>query len=155
VLPQTGIVMQNRGLSFSLDRGALNVLEPGRLPLHTLCAALAVLRDGRVMAYGSMGGDAQPQVQAAMFSRHVLHRQPLNEAVERPRWYVGKTWGKPIGSLVVEARLDGNLIERLMSAGHDVVLTDAIGHAGAVVLHPDGSMEGAHDPRADAGAAGV
>jgi hypothetical protein len=24
-----------------------------------------------------------------------------------------------------------------------------------VVLHPDGSLEGAHDPRADGGAAGV
>jgi oxamate amidohydrolase len=155
VLPQTGIVMQNRGMSFSLDRSALNVLEPGRLPLHTLCAALAVLRDGRVMAYGSMGGDAQPQVQGAVFSRHGLHRQPLERAIAGPRWYVGKTWGKAIGSLVVEARLDGNLIEQLMSAGHDVVLTDAIGHAGAVVLHPDGSMEGAHDPRADGGAAGV
>jgi gamma-glutamyltranspeptidase/glutathione hydrolase len=107
------------------------------------------------MAYGSMGGDAQPQVQAGVFSRHVLHRQPLDQAIEGPRWYVGKTWGKPIGNLVVEARLDGNLIERLMAAGHDVVLTDAIGHAGAVVLHPDGSMEGAHDPRADGGAAGV
>jgi gamma-glutamyltranspeptidase/glutathione hydrolase len=102
-----------------------------------------------------MGGDAQPQVQAAVFSRHVLHRQRLDQALEGPRWYVGKTWGKPIGNLVVEARLDGNLIEGLMSAGHDVVLTDAIGHAGAVVLHPDGSMEGAHDPRADGGAAGV
>jgi gamma-glutamyltranspeptidase/glutathione hydrolase len=30
-----------------------------------------------------------------------------------------------------------------------------MGHAGAVVLHPDGRLEGAHDPRADGGAAGV
>ena len=50
---------------------ALNALEPGRLPLHTLNPALAVLRDGRVMAYGTMGGDAQPQIQAALFTRHV------------------------------------------------------------------------------------
>ena len=46
-----------------------------------------------------------------------------------------------------------------MSAGHDVeVLQDAysdtMGHAGAVVLHPDGTLEGGHDPRADGGAAG-
>jgi oxamate amidohydrolase len=155
VLPRTGIVMQNRGLSFSLDRAALNALEPGRLPLHTLTAALAVLRDGRVMAYGTMGGDAQTQIQAAIFTRYGLHRQPLDQAIERPRWYVGRTWGKPIGNLVIEARLDGNLIDRLLSAGHDVTMTDAIGHAGAVVLHPDATMEGAHDPRADGGAAGV
>jgi len=30
-----------------------------------------------------------------------------------------------------------------------------MGHAGAVVLHMDGGLEGAHDPRADGRAAGV
>jgi len=48
-----------------------------------------------------------------------------------------------------------------MSAGHDVEVlpeaysSDAMGHAGAVVIHPGGSLEGAHDPRADGGAAGI
>ena len=60
----------------------------------------------------------------------------------------------------MEARLDGNLIDALEAAGHDVDIlpepySDVMGHAGAVVLHPDGSLEGAHDPRADGGAAGV
>ena len=74
VLPATGVLMQNRGASFSLDRHALNALAPGRLPFHTLNPALAVLADGRVMAYGAMGGDGQPQTQAMVFARHVLHR---------------------------------------------------------------------------------
>jgi gamma-glutamyltranspeptidase/glutathione hydrolase len=155
VLPRTGVVMQNRGLSFSLERGALNVLQPGRLPLHTLTPALAVLNDGRVMAYGTMGGDAQPQIQAALFTRHVIYREPLEQALARPRWYIGRTWGSAHGNLIVEAELDGNLIDRLLSAGHDVSLGGAIGHAGAVVLHPNGTLEGAHDLRADGGAAGV
>jgi oxamate amidohydrolase len=30
-----------------------------------------------------------------------------------------------------------------------------MGHAGAVVLHPNGTLEAVHDPRADGGAAGV
>jgi len=30
-----------------------------------------------------------------------------------------------------------------------------MGHAGAVILHSDGTLEGSHDPRADGGAAGV
>jgi len=155
VLPRTGILMQNRGVSFSLDPRALNVLQPGRLPLHTLSAALALLRDGRVMAYGTMGGDAQPQIQAALLTRYVLFRQRLDQAIERPRWYVGRTWGSAHGNLMVEARLDGHVADRLASAGHDVSLAEAIGHAGAVVLHPDGTMEAAHDPRADGGAAGI
>jgi gamma-glutamyltranspeptidase/glutathione hydrolase len=160
VLPKTGILMQNRGASFSLDPKAVNPLEPGRLPFHTLNPALAVLADGRVMAYGTMGGDGQPQTQAMLFARHVLHRQPLDKALDAPRWLLGRTWGSSHTNLRMESRFDGYVIDRLMSAGHDVdVLSDAysdtMGHAGAVVIHRDGMLEGAHDPRADGGAAGV
>jgi hypothetical protein len=33
--------------------------------------------------------------------------------------------------------------------------SDVMGHAGAIVLHPDGTFEAGHDPRADGGAPGV
>jgi gamma-glutamyltranspeptidase/glutathione hydrolase len=160
VLPATGIVMQNRGASFSLDPKAVNPLMPGRLPFHTLNPALAILKDGRVMAYGAMGGEGQPQTQGALFARHVLHRRPLDQAIDAPRWLLGRTWGSTVINLRLEARFDGNLIDRLLSAGHDVEVlpdgySDTMGHAGAVVLHPNGTLEGAHDPRADGGAAGV
>jgi gamma-glutamyltranspeptidase/glutathione hydrolase len=159
VLPRTGVLMQNRGVSFSLRPGAVNLLEPGRKPFHTLNPALAVLDGGRVMAYGCMGGEGQPQTQAAVFTRHIVFRQPLSEAIDRPRWLIGRTWGSKLATLRMEARFDENLIDRLAGAGHDVeVLTDYsdfMGHAGAVVMHADGTFEGAHDPRADGGAAGV
>jgi len=160
VLPATGVLMQNRGASFSLDPKALNALEPGRRPFHTLNPALAALKDGRVMAYGTMGGDGQPQSQAAVFTRHVLFRQPLDQALDAPRWLLGRTWGSSHTNLRLESRFDGNLIDRLMAAGHDVAVldeaySDTMGHAGAAVLHPDGTLEGGHDPRADGGAAGV
>jgi gamma-glutamyltranspeptidase/glutathione hydrolase len=160
VLPRTGILMQNRGASFSLDRGALNALAPGRLPFHTLNPALAVLNDGRVMAYGTMGGDGQPQTQAMLFARHVLYRKPLDQAIDAPRWLLGRTWGSNVTNLRMESRFDGNLIDRLLSAGHDVEIlpdaySDTMGHAGAVVLHGHGTLEGAHDPRADGGAVGA
>ncbi len=160
VLPRTGVLMQNRGASFSLEAGALNRLAPGRLPFHTLNPALAVLKDGRIIAYGCMGGDGQPQTQAALFTRHVLLREPLDEAIDRPRWVLGRTWGASLANLRIEPRFGDALIEQLATAGHDIeVLDDAysdvMGHAGAAVLHPNGTLEGAHDPRADGGAAGV
>jgi gamma-glutamyltranspeptidase len=160
VLPRTGVLMQNRGASFSLEAGALNSLAPGRLPAHTLNPALAVLGDGRIIAYGTMGGDGQPQTQAALFTRHVRYRMPLDHAIDAPRWLLGRTWGSTHTNLRMEARFDGALVDRLLSAGHDVEVlpeaySDVMGHAGAVVFHPDGTFEGAHDPRADGGAAGV
>ncbi|MDI1345891.1 MAG: gamma-glutamyltransferase family protein [Pseudolabrys sp.] len=160
VLPATGILMQNRGSSFSLDPKAINALEPGRRPFHTLNPALAALKDGRVMAYGTMGGDGQPQSQAAVFTRHVLFGQPLDKALDAPRWLLGRTWGSSQTNLRMESRFDGHLIDRLMSAGHDVAVmneaySDTMGHAGAVIFHPNGTLEGGHDPRADGGAAGV
>src|SRR5690606_30585844 len=36
VLPSTGIVWQNRGVSFSLDPAKQNALEPFRKPFHTI-----------------------------------------------------------------------------------------------------------------------
>src|SRR5579872_1580286 len=160
VLPSTGVLMQNRGASFSLDPKAVNPLEPGRRPFHTLNPALAALRDGRVIAYGTMGGDGQPQSQAAVFTRYVTFRQPLDKALDAPRWLLGRTWGSTITNLRMESRFDGDLVDRLMSAGHDVQVideaySDTMGHAGAVVLHPNGTLEGCHDPRADGGAAGL
>ncbi|MGE5771384.1 MAG: gamma-glutamyltransferase family protein, partial [Hyphomicrobiales bacterium] len=160
VLPATGIIMQNRGASFSLDPKALNALAPGRRPFHTLNPALALLKDKRIVAYGTMGGDGQPQTQAAVFTRYVTFGQPLDKALDSPRWLLGRTWGSTHTNLRLESRFDGNLIDRLLSAGHDVAVideaySDAMGHAGAVVLHPDGSLEGGHDPRADGGAGGA
>src|SRR4029078_7042570 len=66
--------------------------------------------------------------------------------------------GRARALVLCEGRYDGNLIDRLLSAGHEVEMTapyaSNMGHAGAVVLHPNGTLEGAHDPRADGGAAG-
>ena len=124
VLPHTGVLMQNRGTSISLQRGALNALAPGRLPFHTLNPALAVLKDGRIIAYGTMGGDGQPQTQAAVFTRHVVFGEPLAEALDRPRWVLGRTWGDAQTRLRLESRFDGNLVEALAAAGHDVVVLD-------------------------------
>jgi gamma-glutamyltranspeptidase len=160
VLPRTGIVMQNRGCAFSLEANAANPLEPGRKPPHTLSAAMADLRDGRQLAYGTMGGEGQPQTQAAFFTRYVDHKVPLAEALDRPRWILGKTWGTSITNLRLESRFPEETIEGLRRVGHDLQVLpesylETMGHAGAVVRHPDGTLEGAHDPRSDGGAAGA
>jgi gamma-glutamyltranspeptidase/glutathione hydrolase len=153
VLPRTGIVWQNRGASFRLAEGGWNALRPGRKPFHTLIPALARFEDGRVMAYGNMGGEGQPQSQAAVFSRYARFGVPLQQAVTAPRWLLGKTWGEESTSLKLEDRFDPAVISALFAAGHDVELlpafTSVMGHAGAIVRHASGLLEGATDPRSD------
>jgi gamma-glutamyltranspeptidase/glutathione hydrolase len=153
VLGDTGVLWQNRGVSFSLSETALNVLRPGRKPFHTLNPAMAQLADGRLMVYGTMGGEGQPQTQAAVFARHVLFGQELQAAVTAPRWLLGRTWGAASTNLKLESRFDPSVIEALRNAGHDVEVvapfTDIMGHAGGIVRHPSGVLEGAADPRGD------
>ncbi len=157
VLHATGINWQNRGASFSLDPQTLLALKPGKKPFHTLNPAAARLKDGRVMVYGTMGGDGQPQTQAAVFTRHVVFGQPLQQAVTAPRWLLGRTWGQTSDTLKLEARFPKDLVEALRARGHEVELLpdfdETVGHAGAVVRHPDGFFEGATDPRSNGGVA--
>ncbi len=163
VLGDTGILWQNRGSSFALaPRHAAghhppNRLAPGRRPFHTLNPALARFDDGRVMAYGTMGGEGQPQTQAVVFARHVLFGHDLQAAVTAPRWLLGRTWGAETTTLKLESRIDADLVSALAAAGHDVETvapySDLMGHAGALVRHADGRLEGASDPRSDGGVA--
>jgi len=159
VLDETGITWQNRGVSFSLDAAHHNCLQPHRRPFHTIQPALARLSDGRVMSYGTMGGEGQPQTQAMVFTRHVLHGQDLQAAVTAPRWLLGRTWGAETTTLKIEDRIDAEVITALSAAGHDVEVMgpfeEVMGHAGAIVHHPDGLLEGASDPRSDGRAAGL
>jgi gamma-glutamyltranspeptidase/glutathione hydrolase len=161
VLPRTGVLWQNRGTAFSLDPRSRNPLEPGRKPFHTLNPALAVFDDGRVVSYGTMGGEGQPQFQAQVFTRYAQGRMGPAEALDAPRWLYGRSWGASSTTLKVEDRFDSAVLRGLAERGHDieelgVPYADSLGHAGMLVRHArDGRVEAAHDPRADGGAAGL
>lgn len=158
VLPRSGIVWQNRGCSFRLAADGWNALAPGRKPFHTLNPALARFDDGRLMAYGTMGGEGQPQTQAALFSRYARFGMPLQQALSAPRWLLGRTWGEDSTTLKLEDRFDPAVVHALRAAGHAVELLPAyssvMGHAGALVREADGTLCGASDPRSDGAVAG-
>lgn len=157
VLEETGINWQNRGCSFALDPAALNSLRPGRKPFHTLNPALAVLRDGRILAYGTMGGDGQPQTQSAVFTRIAVFGMDPQSAVAAPRWLLGRTWGQTSDTLKIESRFPAGVPAVLGSYGHEIEIVqdydETMGHAGAIVRHANGVLEGGADPRSDGGVA--
>jgi gamma-glutamyltranspeptidase/glutathione hydrolase len=152
ICPETGVLFQNRGAGFSLSPGP-NCLAPGKKPFHTLNPAMAVMSDGRIVSYGTMGGEGQPQTQAAIFARYAFHGVDLQRAISAPRWLLGKTWGDDTTSLKLESSFDAKLINELREANHQVEIVSEnnslMGHAGSVVSHPDGRVEAASDARSD------
>ena len=111
------------------------------------------------MVYGCMGGDGQPQTQATIFTRHVAYEQELHDAIDAPRWLLGRTWGTSQSNLRIENRFDPAVIAAMRAAGHDIDLVgdfdEVMGHAGAIVRQPDGTILGTSDPRCDGSAAGL
>lgn len=155
----TGVLLQNRGSAFSLDPASPNVLAPGKRPFHTLNPAMAV-RDGRPeLIFGTMGGEGQPQTQAAILTRVLDLGRDVQAAIDAPRWLYGRTWGEPTSALTVEARIPPTVVDALKRRGHDVRVVgawdDRMGHAQAIRIDPRTQVRsGGADPRGDGLAAG-
>ena len=158
VLNESGINWQNRGASFSLDPKSLLVLKPRKKPFHTLNPALALFNDGRVMPYGTMGGDGQPQTQCAVFTRVAVFGMTPQDAISAPRWLLGRTWGNPSDTLKLEARFSSDVFGGLKARGHEVErlgdFDESVGHAGALVRAKNGELIGGFDPRSDGAVVG-
>lgn len=155
----TGVLLQNRGALFSLDESDANHLAPGKRPFHTLIPAL-ILRDGAPwLAFGTMGGNGQPQTHSALVTRIVDFGYDVQRAIEAPRWVMGRTLTRAEELLWLEGRVDAAVARELRRRGHPVrVLEDwsaAMGHAQAIRIHRDtGFLEGGADPRGDGAALG-
>lgn len=159
VAGDTGIIPQNRGAFFSLDADHPNVLEPGKRTFHTLVPAL-LTRDGApVLAFGSMGGEGQPQSQAAIATRILDFGFDVQQAIEAPRWLMGRTWGTPSRNLSLEGRISDEIARELKRRGQPVQMVtdwnDNLGHAQAIrVDRVQGFYEAGADPRGDGMALG-
>ena len=154
----TGVLLQNRGSYFSLDPAHVNCLMPGKRTFHTLTPAM-LFKEGRPwLIYGSMGGEGQPQTQAALVTRIVDFGLSPQEAVSAPRWLYGRSWGAASNDVKIEGRVPSAVTEELARRGHPVKIVedyiDIMGHAGAILLHENGVMQGGTDPRSDGLAAG-
>lgn len=154
----TGVLLQNRGSFFSLDSKNVNCLQPRKRTFHTLNPALLTKNNKPYLVYGTMGGEGQPQTQAAIVTRVVDFGMSPQDAINAPRWLFGRTWGAASNDLKLEGRIPDAVIEELGKRGHPVRkvedYTDTVGHAGAILVHQDPEsttrlLQGATDPRSD------
>ena len=159
VAGETGILLQNRGSFFSLDPSHVNTLEPLKRTMHTLNPPMLRKNGKPWLVYGTMGGEGQPQTQAALVTRMVDFGLSPHDAVAAPRWLYGRSWGVPVNNLRIEGRFAPKVATTLQELGHDVEVlsgfSDLMGHAGAILCdHSTGLLFGARDPRSDGLAAG-
>lgn len=153
-VPEWGIDLHGRGASFTLEEGTANRLGPSVRPLHTLIPALA-RRDGRPwLVFGTMGADAQPQVQVQVLRSVVDAGDDPQCALDRPRWRVDLS----TGNLHVEEGTGTDRVDGLRRRGHRVVVDPAgdpgFGHAHAIEIGPAG-YAAATEPRAEGAAVGL
>jgi gamma-glutamyltranspeptidase len=159
VVGDTGMIWQNRGAAFSLDPKSPNVLKPGKRPFYTLNPGMA-LKDGKPhVLYGTQGADGQPQTLSVVLTRLLDYGLDPLQALARPRFLLGKTFSDTRDSLKLERDAGANVFAELARRGHEMSPIEANsplgGQAGAIVIHGDGRIEGAHDPRSDGAALGL
>lgn len=159
VAGDTGVLLQNRGSFFSLDPSHVNTLEPLKRTMHTLNPPMLRKNGKPWLVYGTMGGEGQPQTQAALVTRMVDFGLSPHDAVAAPRWLYGRSWGLPVNNLRIEGRFAPRVATTLQHLGHDVEVlsgfSDLMGHAGAILCDQNtGLLFGATDPRSDGLAAG-
>lgn len=160
IVPEgTGVILQNRGSFFSLDKNHVNALMPHKRTFHTLNPAMLLKNGKPLLVYGTMGGEGQPQTQAAVVTRVIDFGMTPQMAINSPRWLYGRTWGKASNDLKMEGRIPDEVLKDLEKRGHPVKkvedFTDTMGHAGAILINQNsGVMQGGTDPRGDGLAAG-
>ena len=159
-VPELGIVLQNRGHAFTLDEGRPTSLQPGRLPFHTLMAAMLLEAGEPRLIYGTMGGEGQPQTTLQTSVAIAERNIDPQAALDLPRWRYGKTWGDEVPGVAIERRAGEACIAGLRARGHAMIVTDdweeSMGHAGAILVdRARGVLVGASDLRSDGAALGL
>lgn len=159
VAGETGVLLQNRGSMFSLDDSHVNTLEPGKRSFHTLVPGMMMNNGAFELAYGTMGGEGQPQTSTMLVTRYLDFGMDMQQCVDAPRWLFGRTWGEDLQNLRVEESFGSEVIEDLRKRGHQAEpiedKSDILGHA--MIARRDnetGVVSAGADPRSEGIAVG-
>ncbi|WP_297770505.1 gamma-glutamyltransferase family protein [uncultured Roseovarius sp.] len=144
-----GVLLQNRGAGFTLERGHPNELGGGKRPMHTIIPGM-MMENGRVtMPFGVMGGSYQSTGHARMMSNLRDFGMHPQSSIDAPRAFADPT------GLKLERGHAPDVAQTLADMGHDILTQpEPIGGAQAILIHEDGVLEGASDPRKDGCALG-
>jgi gamma-glutamyltranspeptidase/glutathione hydrolase len=165
IIPDTGILLNNRLTGFSLDPNSPNIIAPGKRPAHTLNAFTVVNPDGSLnIIGGTPGANIQVQTNLQLIVNLVDLKMNVQEATEAPRWQHLKEAGQSSeeetgsGVLEIENRVSTTVLDQLRAKGHEVKAIAAWGHGSSVQLMqvlPNGTFAFGSDPRCEGHASGI
>ena len=110
--PRSGVLLQNRGLGFTLEPGHPNCIAPGKRPMHTIIPGMLTRDGAAVMPFGVMGGHYQPVGHASMLTNMLDYGLDVQAAIDLPRLFA---WD---GAVEVERGIPAEVAEGLARLGH-------------------------------------
>ena len=155
VVPEgMGFLLNDEMEDFTLDPNSKNAVAGGKVPLSCMSPTF-ILKDGKPFAVlGSPGGIRIISSVVQVISKMIDHGMTLEEAVGSPRIGDDQT-----DLMIYESRIAPEVIEKLKEMGHPVKAYDdwnrIMGSVNGCVVLPDGTIEGAADPRRDGLAMGL
>ncbi|SAK83860.1 gamma-glutamyltransferase [Caballeronia temeraria] len=151
--PEFGVMLHNRGQSFSMQPGHANVIAARMRPMHTIIPGM-ITRDGKVRTvFGVMGGHYQAMGHAHFVSKLLDYGLDMQTALDLPRVFPvpGTDRVEAEGTLPDETR------RALTERGFSLVPPGwAIGGGQAISIDwENGTLSGASDHRKDGCALGL
>jgi len=147
---RSGVLLQNRGVYFRLERGHPNSIAPRKRPYHTLIPGMVTMGGEAVMPFGVMGGHFQPMGHSLFLTNMLQYGLDIQQALDLPRVFPFA------GKVQIERGIPGEVADRLARMGHAVERV-ADPHGGGQAIWIDrarGALIGGSDPRKDGMALG-
>ncbi len=147
---RSGVMLQNRGAGFVVQRGHPNCIAPGKRPMHTIIPGMLTKDGEAVMPFGVMGGHFQPMGQSWFLGNLLEYGLDIQHALDLPRVF---PYG---GKLEVERGVPQGTVDLLARLGHVPTAIERP-HGGGQAIWIDrarGTLVGGSDPRKDGVALG-
>ncbi|BAY43065.1 gamma-glutamyltransferase [Scytonema sp. HK-05] len=162
VVPRTGILLNDEMDDFAAAPGVpnafglvgnqANAIAPRKTPLSSMTPTI-VTENGRLrMAVGAPGGGTIITQVLQVILNVLEYNMDAGAAVSAPRihhqWLPDELRVEPLG-------LDALTLADLQRRGHKIKQTEPWGNINAIVVAPDGTLEGAADPRGEGSPRGL
>ena len=146
VAPKSGVLLQNRGISFNLNPKHPNCVAPNKRPMHTIIPGMLTEGGRAVMPFGVMGGHYQSFGHAYFLTNLFEHGLDLQEAMDLPRLFPAVD-----GPVEIESGMPDDVVRALQDMGHETgAPAKPIGGAQAIRIDwEQGVLTGGSEPRKD------